>query len=188
MDEYSPGIRRVCVAVDVDDRDENSVTATGGRVSALVADMCDSAGIGELPVYRQPAGSGEVILLPVGIDEPRVVTLIVTWLARSLSEANTGRDGPRVRLRIAMHEGITKLVAGVFEGPAVRHVRRLVKAGPLRAALASQPGANVAVLLSDRIHADLGGFDECLPPEEFTEVEVGDSSARAEIGWLLVPE
>jgi hypothetical protein len=192
VEEYSPAIRRVCMAVDVEwagGPGVRELAAARHRMSALITDMCHAAGFGTLPHCQQGAESGEVVVLPVGIDEPQTLTLIVTWLARALHQADAIGDGPRIRLRVAVHEGIAALEAGEFDGPAIRKAGWLLAARPLRAALASRPGANLAVLFSGRIHEDLGWFDGYLPPEEFTPVVVSDPSARTqETGWLLVPE
>jgi hypothetical protein len=48
---------------------------------------------------------------------------------------------------------------------------------PLSTALTSKPKADLAVLLSDRIDADLGAFGQYLPLEEFISVEIGDPAA-----------
>ncbi len=180
------------MAVDVEQHSEHSaaeLAAARRQLFALLADMCDSPGFDRLLLCKQSAGDGEVVLLPAGIDEPRTVTLLVNWLVRALPQSNAASEGPRVRLRVAVHEGITTLVAGVFGGPAVTKACRLLGARPLRTALARRRRANLAVLLSDRIYADLGGFDECLLPVEFTPVEVGDPAGSSpEVGWLLVPE
>jgi hypothetical protein len=192
MDENPPGIRRVCVAVDVERRSECSgveLAVARWQLSALVADMCDSPGLDDLLLYQQSVGDGEVVVLPVGIDEPRTVTTLLNWLVRALRRADGGREGPQVRLRVAVHEGITTLTGGIFDGPAVRQACRLRDALPLGSALANSPTAKLAVLFSDRIYADLGEFGQCLPPEEVTPVELGDSTAIArEVGWLLIPE
>jgi hypothetical protein len=85
-------------------------------------------------------------------------------------------------------EGVTTLIGGVFDGPAVKKVCRLLRTRPLSTALASKPKADLAVLLSDRVYADLGGFGQYLPAEEVASVEICDPSASSqEVGWLLVP-
>ena len=177
------------MAVDVERYREHSVAqlaAARQKVSELIASMCDSPVVDELLLYQQNVGDGEVVLLPVGIDEPRTLTFLVNWLVGALHLANAGWQGPRVRLRVAVHEGITSLIAGVFDGPAVRKTCLLLGARPLGAALACRPTANLAVLFSDRVYADLGDFGQDLPA---APVEVGDPAARSrEVGWLLVLE
>ena len=179
----------MCMAVDIEQYNERSMTevaAARRQLSALLADLCESAEIGDLLPWQQSAGEGEVVVLPVGIDEPQTVTLLVNWLVHTLCKINGTWAGPHVRLRVAVHEGITTLMGGVFDGPAVKKAGRLLGAVPLSAALASTPTADLAVLFSDRIYADLGQY---LPAEEVTSVEICDPAASSpEIGWLLVPE
>jgi len=192
MDDNPPGIRRVCMAVGVEQYSEHSITevaAARRQLSALLADLCESPEFDDLLPCQQSAGDGEVVVLPVGIDEPRTVTLLVNWLVHALRQTNGGWAGPHVRLRVAVHEGITTLTGGVFDGPAVTKACRLLGALPLSTALTSKPKADLAVLLSDRIYADLGDFGQYLPLEEFISVEIGDPAASSqEVGWLLIPE
>jgi len=192
VDDNLPGIRRVCVAVKVEHhRDHNAadVAAARRQLSRLLADLCMSPEFDDLLPYRQRAGDGEVVVLPVGIDEPRTMTSLVNWLVHALRRTNSGWVGRNVRLRVAVHEGITTLIGGVFDGPAVKKACTLLGALPLGAALASAPMADLAVLFSDRIYADLGDLGQCLPPEDVTSVEIGDPASRSrEVGWLLVPE
>lgn len=191
MDDNPPGIRRVCLAVGVERYSEHSiieVAAARRQLSGLLADLCESPEFDDLLPCQQSVGDGEVVVLPVGIDEPRTVTVLVNWLVHALRETN-GAWGPHVRLRVAVHEGITTLMGGVFDGPGVKKACRLLGALPLSAALASKPMADLAVLFSDRIYADLGDFGQYLPSEEVASVEIGDPAASSrEVGWLLVPE
>lgn len=179
------------MAVDVEQYTEHSVTevtAARRQLSALLVDLCESPEFDDLLPCQQSAGDGEVVVLPVGIDEPRIVTLLVNWLVHALRRTNGAWAGPHVRLRVAVHEGITTLIGDVFDGPAVTKACRLLGALPLSAALASKPMADLAVLFSDRIYADLGDFAQCLPSEEVASVEIGDPAATSqEVGWLLVP-
>jgi len=192
VDDNPPGIRRVCMAVGIEHYSERSVTevaAARRQLSALVADLCASPEFDTLLPCQQRVGDGEVVVLPVGIDEPRTVTLLVKWLVQALRQTNGGWAGPHVRLRVAVHEGITTLIGGVFDGPAVRKAFRLLGALPLSTALASKPMADLAVLFSDRVYADLGDFGQYLPSEEVASVEICDPAATSqEVGWLLVPE
>jgi hypothetical protein len=177
------------MAVNVEqysERDITEVAAARRQLSGLLADLCESPEFDDLLPCQQSVGDGEVVVLPVGIDEPRTVTILVNCLLHALRQANGGWMRPHVRLRVAVHEGLTMLIGGVFDGPAVRKACGLLGALPLTAALASRPMADLAVLFSDRIYADLGQY---LPAEEFTSVEIGDPAASSrEVGWLLVPE
>jgi hypothetical protein len=178
------------MAVDVEKYGTRSVAemaAARGQLSAMLAGLCKSPEFSDLLPWQQNIGDGEVVVLPVGIDEPRTLTLLVNWLTHALSQANRGWAGPHVRLRVAVHEGITMLADGVFGGPAVTKACRLLGALPLSAALASRPMVDLAVLFSDRIYADLGDFGRYLTWDAVTSVEICDPVARSqEVGWLLL--
>jgi hypothetical protein len=82
------------MAVDVEEYNEHSVAelaAARRQLSSLLADMCDSPGFDQLLLCKQSAGDGEVVLLPVGIDEPRTATLLVNWLVRALHPPSANR-------------------------------------------------------------------------------------------------
>jgi hypothetical protein len=187
--ENYAGIRRVCVAVEAEPTAAHSVMELAiarRHVSTLLAGLCRSPTFSELSLSQQRTGNTEVIVFPVGIDEPWVLTLLVRWLACAVYRANSDGDGRRLRLKMVVHEGITTLVAGVFDGPAVRDACALVTAMPLRAALAAAPMAELAVLFSGRLRDDLAGFERCLAPGDFTSIEL--PVGTADTGWLLLPE
>jgi hypothetical protein len=191
--EYYPGIRRVCVAVAAGPSVGPSTLEQAmarRNVSRLLTGLCGAPAFEELSLSQQAASGSEIIIFPVGIDEPLVLTLLVRWLARAVHQANTGWNGRRVRLTVAAHEGITTLVSGVFGGPAVLKACALVTAPPLRAALDAAPAADLAVLFSSRLRDDLDGFNRCLDLSDFTpvELEIGTANEAGEPGWLLVPE
>jgi hypothetical protein len=193
VEEYYPGIRRVCVAVEAEPSGDRSVMERAiarREMSRLLAGLCEAPAFLELSLSQQRTGDSDVIVFPVGIDEPRILTLLIRWVARAVHQANTGWDSRRLRLRMAAHEGVTTLVAGVFDGPAVLKARALVTAAPLRAVLTAVPSADLAVLFSSRLRDDLSGFDECLDASDFTQLALqpGPGAGAEEPGWLLVPE
>jgi hypothetical protein len=197
MANGSPGIRRLCVAVGA----AEPLVLSGGeraalerRVSLLLDDLCVAPDLEQLQLFRQPASvarTGEVILLPVGIDEPMVVTLVIGWLQEALRRVNAERPGDRpraIRLRMAVDEGLTFVAERQFGGPAVAKAGRLLAASALRTALAANPGSDMAVLLSDQVVAGLSDFGRHLPAGELTRVEIaGSAGPWPDVAWLLVP-
>jgi hypothetical protein len=164
------------------------------QMAAVIAETCSSSGLERSLLTKQGAGDAEMILLPAGIDEPRAVTSLVTGLAWALREINgqqatgLGLDGAPVRLKMAVHEGITILAAGGFVGRAVTKTCRLLASSALRAALARSPRSDLAVLLSDQVFEDMGDFERSLPVEEFERVEIEDPARGAsDVGWVFVP-
>jgi hypothetical protein len=179
MDDKPPGIRRLCVAYGIESpseggRDEN--IAAEQRGAKAFTDVCASMGLDRMLIDRHK--SGQIGVLPVGIDEPRVVSSLVEGLMSALAGLN-------VRLRLAVNEGVTTLTTGGFGGNAIAKVRRLAESAPLRSALAEHPQACLAVLLSAPVFEDIGPR---LPADQFRPVEIASpGQARHDIAWIFVP-
>lgn len=199
MDDKPPGIRRLCVAFGVEPSGGDQAAAEQ-QVNAAITSVCTALGLDRMLLDGNGVAGEQVGLLPVGIDEPRVVSSLVEGLSSALGELNLARDGrPPVRLRVAFHEGVTTLAAGGFGGRAVTRVRELAGSGPMRAALDEHPRASLAVLLSDPVFEGVGHADHPgLPADRFQPVQVADSgrapSGRGPDGrapgctaWLYVP-
>ncbi len=178
-DDTPPGIRRLCVAYGIDSPrgcGSNEKTEAQRRGAKAFRDVCASLGLERILLDRHAAG--QVGLLPVGIDEPRVVSSLVEHLPRPLADLN-------VRCRLAFHEGVTTLAAGSFGGDAVAKVRRLAESPPLRAALVEHPGASLAVLLSGPVFEAIGPK---LPIDQFRPVDITLPGRRPrDIAWIFVP-
>jgi hypothetical protein len=157
-----------------------------------VAAAAVEAGLDRSEWIRQPAGDGELIVLPDGVVEVSVVAVLLPALAGLLRGYNTARQtGHRLRLRVAVHQGLIHLdgPAG-FPGPAADLVSRLVHADPVRAVLHKVPALNLVVVVSTDIYRDVvvnryGG----VRPELFRRIEVQDRQRhfRAD-GWIHAPE
>ncbi|MBL6280544.1 hypothetical protein JMF97_30885, partial [Micromonospora fiedleri] len=67
------------------------------------------AGLDEATVVVQAQGDGQFAVLPVGIDESRVIPDLIFGLADALRRTNDGLSAEeRVRLRVALHRGLMK--------------------------------------------------------------------------------
>jgi hypothetical protein len=188
-----PGIRRLCVAFGIEPPDSSGsdeMTGVEQQVTSAFAEVCTSLGLDRMLLNRRDAGEEQVGLLPVGIDEPRVVSSLIEGFSCALAEFNNAKaGGTPVRVRLAFHEGITTLSADGFSGNAVAKVRRLAGSPHLRAALQERPHASLAVLLSDPVFEDIGRFGySSLPPDQFQQVEIADSRREpCNIAWIYVP-
>jgi hypothetical protein len=193
VDDVLPGIRRVCVAVGLDRRQESSETESGPlrrQMSRVITETCSSLGFERFLLHRQSAGDTEIIVLPAGIDEPRTVAELVNGIIGVLGRINTlPSEGTRLRLRMAVHEGITILIEDGFAGRAVTKACCLLGSRPLQAALQRSPGSDFAVILSDPVFEDIGSFDPGLPIGRFERVEIaGAAAGTREVGWILVAQ
>jgi hypothetical protein len=193
MHDKPPGIRRLCVAFGIEpsgERDGAERISAQQRVAEAITGVCTSLGLDRMLLNRSAADGEQVGLLPVGIDEPRVVSSLVEGLSSALAELDVppGGRGP-VRLRVAFHEGVTTLAADGFGGRAVTKVRELAGSPHLRAALDEHPRARLAVVLSDPVFEGVGHSDyPSLPADQFRPVEIADSGpAPASTAWIYVP-
>ncbi|MGC4813962.1 hypothetical protein ACLQ29_25810 [Micromonospora sp. DT228] len=136
----------------------------------------------------QPTGDGELALVPPGRNEPRVVDDFVRHVDAELARLNRRRaDGERVRLRIAVHQGVAYPSANGFAGQGVVTVSRLLNSAPLHRALTAAPAANVAVALSDDVFRTLVlGDHTTLTERDFRPVTVAEKEYQA-TAWVRVP-
>jgi hypothetical protein len=193
MDGAPPGIRRMCIAVAAAaaaGSDAAGAHRALARGSAALGNACRSAGLDRVLVTAEHGQDTEVALLPAGIDEPRAVAALVRSLAEELRRAN-GRRGAarRVRLRIAVHEGVTILTARGFAGRAVDRARQLASAPPPPAAFDTHPAADLIVLLSGQVYDDVTQFgDAYLPAGRFRCAELpGAACGHRDTAWIYVP-
>jgi hypothetical protein len=180
MNDDLPAIRRLCVAYDIDltsGDDASSRALDQNRGTAAFAGVCASLGLGRTLLAER--GAGQVGVFPVGIDEPQVISSLVSGLFQAL-------NGLNIQLRLAFHEGVTTLLAaGGCGGKAIVKVGQLVESKPLRAALAEHPRAHLAVLLTAQVFEDI---DRWLPVEQFRRVDLGEHSRDPhDVAWILVP-
>ncbi|GAA2446561.1 hypothetical protein GCM10010191_74540 [Actinomadura vinacea] len=103
---------------------------------------------------RQPAGDGELSVLPPDEPEDRVVESFPQELAAALRRHNRDlRDEAKLRLRLAVHYGPARPAVNGHTGAGPVTVSRLCDSEPLRAALA-RSGADLAVVFSRQIFND----------------------------------
>lgn len=193
MNDIPPGIRRVCAAVGVEPRregGERELESLRRQMAGAIVEACSSPGLERILLCRQSDGDVEIVVLPAGIDEPCIVAALVNGLIDVLRRINMPLNGgDRVRLRMAVHEGITMLTGSGFAGRAVAKACRMLSAPPLLAALARSPKSDFAVMLSDPVFEDIGSFDRSLPLDRFERVEISGAVAEfREVGWIFVPQ
>jgi hypothetical protein len=191
-DESSaPAIRRLCIALDAErysnlDRTEQA-SAQQHFVTVTTA-ASRAAGLDPSLLHTQPAGDGHLALLPPGINETEVIAGFVRGLRDALHTVghSTGR---RLRLRVAMHSGLTQLAANGFAGRAVVTVSRMCDSPQLKQRLAAQPRADLVLALSQSLFEDHIGhdfYDIRADAFEQLTLTVGDKF-RAE-AWVYTPE
>lgn len=122
------------------------------RLPPLVDGALARCGLDLRRVDHEWTGDGINAVMPADIDPTAVLPALIRALAVNLG-ADNGRGFHRIRLRMAVGVGLVEQTAAGFGGPLIVDTNRLVGCAPLRAALADNPAADLAVAISDQVHA-----------------------------------
>jgi class 3 adenylate cyclase len=116
----------------------------------------EEAGLDRTAWYRQPAGDGELAVLPADADPLQLVARYPEELGRALAEVNAERHpDPRIRLRVALHHGT--LVEGAL-GPAGQTpivVSRLLDSDLLRRELTRHKDRDLVLAVSGSLYEEV---------------------------------
>ena len=123
------------------------------RLRRLVVAMLGESGLklDASVVDHQWTGDGINAVLPSAVDPPAVLGMLVRSMAAGLGADNAG-NADRIRLRMAIGVGLIERTAAGFGGPMIVNIGRLVDSAALRGALSDEPGADLAVALSDHVY------------------------------------
>jgi hypothetical protein len=195
MTTPTPGIRRLFVGVGF--RPSPSWTApeqlTAQRwLSETLTAMWDRARVKRELCERLPTEDGELLLLPPGIDEPSVVASLLTGTSEQIAQANRRAEaqgsGIRLRIRMALSEGVSHEADFGHAGPPVVALRSMLASQVLRRALDSDPAATLAVAISDQVFQEtVAQRYSGLDPQAFHPVSLEDSAKDLVIdAWIFV--
>jgi tRNA A-37 threonylcarbamoyl transferase component Bud32 len=136
-------------------------------------------------VGHEWTGDGINAVMPADMDPTVVLPVLIRSLAANL-RADNARTLDRIRLRMAIGVGLVEHNRAGFGGPMIIDINRLVDSTPLRAALSAYPTADLAVAITDQVHATVirPGYPG-IPEGQFNRVEVvaKEFSGRA---WIWV--
>ncbi|MFD0748376.1 hypothetical protein ACFQ1L_46350 [Phytohabitans flavus] len=190
MTGLPPGPHRICAVVDVEAYSGRTPTQQL-RIQSQIRDIVDHA-CARASVTgsdRQDRGDGQLIVLPTGVDLPRVLPAFIHAVADRLATLNwSARGAERVRMRGALAGGAVQVGDVGFVGPAVVEAARLVDSAALRAALTARPDRDFAVGVTDALFQDVVGRDHPgLASEQFSQVTV-TVKEYAGSAWVAVPQ
>jgi hypothetical protein len=192
-DAIGHGVRRLCIALDLErysSRPDYAQREAQSAMAAILREASDRGALERAHWLTQGQGDGELALLPPGIDEAHVITSLIRQLKDGIYRHNRSASTiARLRMRVAAHEGVTYIAENGFAGDAINTVCRLRDAPVLKDALSRSPGTDVALIVSQRIYHDVicghDAFD--LRPGHFRAVDASlpdkDFHARA---WIHV--
>lgn len=185
------GPRRLCVAADMERYgrlDTPGQDAAQAELVRLLVEAAARSGLDRGEWARQAQGDQEFAVLPQSTPEEVVLTDFVGHLAACLRRRNTFVKTRNVmRLRLAVDSGVAVPAALGHAGPAPVAVARHLNAPQLRKVLAALPGADLGVVVSDRLYQDvvrsrIRGLD----PELYARVHLSHKEFRG-YGWIHVP-
>jgi hypothetical protein len=184
-------LRRLIVAVDVHRYSGRDSLAQIDIQRALI-DALDKAahavGLDRVHWEKQQQGDGELAILPADVNEAVVVADFVKKLVAVLRRQNRSlRRESRLRIRVAIHNGMLHRGANGYPGPGPVTACRLRDAPQVKDALAAADDADLALIVSAEIFRDIVSEDYGdLRPEEFRRVAVALKEYEGE-GYLWLP-
>ncbi|GGP81041.1 hypothetical protein [Saccharothrix coeruleofusca] len=147
-----------------------------------------AAGLDRARWVRQPKGDEEWAVLPPDTPEPLVVDRYVRELDAELRSVNRYRvPEAKLRMRLAVHFGVTAQGANGFPGQDAVLVSRLLDSPVAKRALEQAPDADLVVVLSEVVYDSLVRAGRTtLDPAAFRRVAVSvkDFTGHA---WLWLP-
>ncbi|MGC4768862.1 hypothetical protein ACLQ25_07750 [Micromonospora sp. DT44] len=184
--------RRLIMFVDMESYSRNDDMGQFHAQSNFQKIMRDAAklcGLDRNGWVIQASGDGEFAIFPPGTSEPRIVAELVPAMDRILRDHNRqAADHARIRMRVALHQGLVVPGENGFAGKAVVTAARLVNAEPAREALGLFPDAAVALIVSATIHRDVVCQSYSgIRPDRFRRVDVEVKSFVDE-AWVFVPD
>lgn len=189
-----PASRRICVALDIEGfsgRGNVNHLAMQARLREIAGRGVGHAGVRWKDVEVEEKGDGLLLEMPPGVDEPRVIPALVHGCGLAVRSANATAPGvQRMRLRMALTQGIRHVGATGRVGDAVIAACRLVDCTELRVAFAGYPDRDLGLIVADDLFRDViaHGYPG-LDPDGFIPVEVLIPAKRfAEPAWVLIPE
>ena len=182
------------MAIDIENysgRNEAQQYEAQHGLRSLLENVAREAGLDFTTWSTQWSGDGAFVALPAGTSIGELAEPLLHELNVQLGTRNR-RPLPEpwtpIRLRMSLHEGPIRTdgATGIPGAHAVE-VNRLVDAEPLRVALACCQGADLALIVSERVFNDYltDGYGT-LSPAKFRQVRVAVKKNRY-LAYLYVP-
>lgn len=203
-EELPPGVRRLCLAVDIEKysaRDNADMVRLQRVLLRTLRTACARAGVDWERCGRQAQGDGYLLVMEPGIDEARVVPLLLEGLTEGLAKANaeaatahqrrpteaSDQGATRdIRMRACLHQGIVHEADSGYAGSAVVALFRVLDSGPVRRALSRNPSTHLVAAFSDTLYKDLvaTGY-EGLSEEGFERADIHvEAKNFTAVAWI----
>ncbi|MBB5829045.1 CATRA conflict system CASPASE/TPR repeat-associated protein [Micromonospora carbonacea] len=181
--------QRMCFGVDV-------VAFTGRtvlqqmeirrRLAEIVRRVFDDIGLAMHDADHQDAGDGMTVVLPARIEPHLALPKLLNGWRALVAADNAAHPEDRIRLRLSVAAGPFHAAAIGFTGDTVIETGRLLDSEALRRAVTDHADADLAALISDRLHANvIAEGHSGLNTGHFTQLRVRATSYD-KLAWLWV--
>lgn len=160
------------------------------RLQAVLSRAMEAIGFDLDALWLQPQGDGALIRFPADIDETAAVAGLIRELHVELTTLNSELiPAAWLRLRLALHVGLSHGAALGLAGDALVVVSRLVNSPQLRDLLKRSEHAPLVVIAAESVYQDLvvqrfRGLD----PDDWVSADVvDDAKGFAARAWMTVP-
>lgn len=157
----------------------------------VVRTALTEAGLDPARIDQEDRGDG-ILMIDPDVSVLRLAGKFVRELDDGLREkARTSALIARIRLRVAVHQGMCEHDGEGWVGKAVNTTARLVDAAPLKAALVAADRANLALIVSRQVFDDVIRHDyRSVDSSTFERVALNGPQAKeleGETAWIHVP-
>ncbi|PRY19724.1 hypothetical protein [Pseudosporangium ferrugineum] len=154
----------------------------------VVRNALTEAGLDPSRIAQEDRGDG-ILMIDPDVSVLRLAGRFVRELDDGLREkARTSAPIARIRLRVAVHQGMVEHDGEGWVGTAVNTTARLVDAPQLKAALTAGDRANLALIVSGQVFEDVIRHDyRSVDSSTFERVTIDAKELCAEPAWIQVP-
>lgn len=154
----------------------------------VVRTAIKEAGLNPARIDQEDRGDG-ILMIDPDVSVLKLAGRFVRELDYGLREkARTSSEIARMRLRVAIHQGMCEHDGEGWVGTAVNTTARLVDAPPLKATLAAADGANLALIVSRQVFDDVIRHDyRSIDSSTFERVAIDVKELHGETAWIHVP-
>ncbi|WP_017602038.1 hypothetical protein [Nocardiopsis lucentensis] len=182
--------RRLIVTVDAKgygSSDEPSQREIQEAIPALLDRSADHSGLHRQDWDISSTGDGEIAVLPMTTEEPRLLDDYVREVSYGLRRHNHNRtETGRLRLRMAIHHGSAVSSPSGYYGNGIVTASRVLDSDALRGVL-SDSGADLVVAVTAPVYQDVVAQGHArLRPEDFRLVSVRNKEFDEPV-WVHVP-
>ncbi|MBW1597403.1 hypothetical protein [Streptomyces sp. JJ38] len=180
-------VRRVSTVVDVEGSSRRTHTEqidVQDRLDWLMGHAFRAAELEPRRCFRQNQGDGLLFVLPVGISEGHVVPGLVSGVQTALHGVNGAPGvGGRLRMRMALTEGIVTVGPTGFVGTGVNEACAMVDSTHARDALKARTDCDLVFLVDEPYFRNVVDEDFTgLSPAGFRRVTVPVKSGKPDVG------